>query len=239
MDSDIVGTSAGGAPSGPAPPGPSRTIPVNYETLSISEIKDLLKGLSIQHADCVERSDLLARLKQFVDRMGHGPHSAAGAGQQQGRGSGTTPVPPAAGAAASGGGAQWDAARYQKMTSGAAGGGEPATRIKVISVGPSNSGKSCLIKRFCEGRFVPRYISTIGVDYGVKAISRRRYSSTSHQRKRSGGQQMFAHEDIIHSTSTLLGSLTLTGLYRSCRLFRVFVSAVSVSWSSDGAMYTR
>lgn len=31
-------------------------------------------------------------------------------------------------------------------------------------------GKSCLIKRYCEGRFVKRYISTIGVDYGVKKL---------------------------------------------------------------------
>ena len=32
-------------------------------------------------------------------------------------------------------------------------------------------GKSCLIKRYCEGRFVKRYISTIGVDYGVKKLT--------------------------------------------------------------------
>jgi DnaJ homolog subfamily C member 27 len=28
-----------------------------------------------------------------------------------------------------------------------------------------------LIKRYCEGRFVKRYISTIGVDYGVKKVN--------------------------------------------------------------------
>eukprot|EP00397_Hematodinium_sp_SG-2012_P039687 GEMP01043366.1.p1 GENE.GEMP01043366.1~~GEMP01043366.1.p1 ORF type:complete len:379 (+),score=76.66 GEMP01043366.1:103-1239(+) len=43
-------------------------------------------------------------------------------------------------------------------------------RIKVITVGAANVGKSCLIKRYCEGRFVSRYITTIGVDYGVKAV---------------------------------------------------------------------
>lgn len=37
-----------------------------------------------------------------------------------------------------------------------------------MSLGPAGSGKSCLVKRFCEGRFVSKYISTIGVDYGVK-----------------------------------------------------------------------
>ena len=28
-----------------------------------------------------------------------------------------------------------------------------------------------MIKRYCEGRFVKRYISTIGVDYGVKKLT--------------------------------------------------------------------
>jgi DnaJ family protein C protein 27 len=37
-----------------------------------------------------------------------------------------------------------------------------------MSIGDAESGKSCLIKRYCEGRFIQRYITTIGVDYGVK-----------------------------------------------------------------------
>ncbi|KAJ3406651.1 hypothetical protein HDU80_010762 [Chytriomyces hyalinus] len=37
-------------------------------------------------------------------------------------------------------------------------------------MGEPYTGKSCLIKRYCEGRFVPEYISTIGIDYGVKTI---------------------------------------------------------------------
>ena len=45
------------------------------------------------------------------------------------------------------------------------------TRIKVISVGSGGSGKSCLIKRYCEERFVSKYIATIGVDYGVKPVN--------------------------------------------------------------------
>lgn len=43
--------------------------------------------------------------------------------------------------------------------------------MKITSVGNSEVGKSCLIKRYCEGRFVKRYISTIGVDYGVKKLT--------------------------------------------------------------------
>ncbi|EAN85617.1 putative ras-related GTP-binding protein [Trypanosoma cruzi] len=46
-------------------------------------------------------------------------------------------------------------------------------RIKIISIGSSGVGKSCVIKRYCEGRFVSKYIPTIGIDYGVKRVSLR------------------------------------------------------------------
>lgn len=42
--------------------------------------------------------------------------------------------------------------------------------IKLISVGDVEVGKSCLIKRYCEGSFVSDYITTIGIDYGVKKV---------------------------------------------------------------------
>ncbi|KAK2963336.1 putative GTP-binding protein yptV2 [Blattamonas nauphoetae] len=44
-------------------------------------------------------------------------------------------------------------------------------RIKIISLGDKGVGKSCLIKRFCEKKFVSKYIATIGIDYGMKPIS--------------------------------------------------------------------
>ncbi|KPI88425.1 ras family protein-like protein [Leptomonas seymouri] len=50
----------------------------------------------------------------------------------------------------------------------------PATldfpRIKLLAVGDVGVGKSCMIKRYCEGRFVTKYIPTIGIDFGVKKI---------------------------------------------------------------------
>ena len=42
--------------------------------------------------------------------------------------------------------------------------------IKLISIGDVEVGKSCLIKRYCEGSFVSDYITTIGIDYGVKKV---------------------------------------------------------------------
>ncbi|KAL1523035.1 hypothetical protein AB1Y20_017997 [Prymnesium parvum] len=43
-------------------------------------------------------------------------------------------------------------------------------RIKVISMGEPNVGKSCLIKRYCEEKFVTKHVVTIGIDFGVKPV---------------------------------------------------------------------
>ncbi|XP_077637947.1 dnaJ homolog subfamily C member 27 [Lonchura striata] len=45
-----------------------------------------------------------------------------------------------------------------------------ALRVKVISMGNAEVGKSCIIKRYCEKRFVPKYLATIGIDYGVTKV---------------------------------------------------------------------
>ncbi|KAK2166308.1 hypothetical protein LSH36_40g16078 [Paralvinella palmiformis] len=44
-------------------------------------------------------------------------------------------------------------------------------RIKIISMGNSEVGKSCIIKRYCEKRFVHKYLATIGIDYGVTKVT--------------------------------------------------------------------
>ncbi|XP_027568977.1 dnaJ homolog subfamily C member 27 [Pipra filicauda] len=43
-------------------------------------------------------------------------------------------------------------------------------RVKVISMGNAEVGKSCIIKRYCEKRFVSKYLATIGIDYGVTKV---------------------------------------------------------------------
>ena len=43
-------------------------------------------------------------------------------------------------------------------------------RLKITSLGDAETGKSCLMKRFSENRFFPKYIPTIGIDYGVKDV---------------------------------------------------------------------
>ena len=47
----------------------------------------------------------------------------------------------------------------------------PAQRIKILIAGDQGCGKSCLIRRYCEGAFEPRYIPTVGVDYGARALA--------------------------------------------------------------------
>jgi len=59
-----------------------------------------------------------------------------------------------------------------------------APRIKILAVGDAGVGKSCLIKRYCEGRFVDKYIPTIGIDYGVKRVA---VSSIAASRSATGG----------------------------------------------------
>ena len=44
-------------------------------------------------------------------------------------------------------------------------------RIKIISMGDAEVGKSCIIKRYCEKRFVSKYMQTIGIDYGVTKVN--------------------------------------------------------------------
>jgi GTPase SAR1 family protein len=44
-------------------------------------------------------------------------------------------------------------------------------RVKVLSLGDAGVGKSCMIKRYCEGRFLEEYVATIGIDFGVKSFT--------------------------------------------------------------------
>jgi len=52
-------------------------------------------------------------------------------------------------------------------------------RVKLISLGDAGAGKSAIIKRHCEHRFVSRYVMTIGIDYGVIKIANKNPSEKS------------------------------------------------------------
>jgi len=42
--------------------------------------------------------------------------------------------------------------------------------VKVVLLGDSGTGKSCLLKQLCENKFDDGHVSTIGVDFGVRTI---------------------------------------------------------------------
>ncbi len=42
--------------------------------------------------------------------------------------------------------------------------------IKILMIGDSNVGKSCLLLRYCDNHFSPTFITTIGIDFKIKNI---------------------------------------------------------------------
>eukprot|EP00124_Ichthyophonus_hoferi_P002977 Ihof_evm1s231 gene=Ihof_evmTU1s231 len=43
--------------------------------------------------------------------------------------------------------------------------------IKLLLIGDSGVGKSCLLMRFCEDTFTPSFITTIGIDFKVRTVT--------------------------------------------------------------------
>jgi len=169
----------------PRPPGAGAVeIPSDPSALSIKELKELLTALGMDHESCLEKSDLLALLqsrrarrastgsfetspREASSNMGaqaqqpqqekqHSNFSDASSRFSDGERPRAPPSqpPPAA-----------SQTRFEPK----------ALRIKVLSLGAGGVGKSCLIKRYCEGRFVQKYITTIGIDYGVKPVKMQGY----------------------------------------------------------------
>jgi Ras-related protein Rab-8A len=51
-------------------------------------------------------------------------------------------------------------------------GGKPAaTNIKLLTIGDSAVGKTCLISQFSKDSFNPNFITTIGIDYKIKEVT--------------------------------------------------------------------
>lgn len=46
-----------------------------------------------------------------------------------------------------------------------------AATYKILVLGDSNVGKTCIVHRFCDERFYDTYISTIGIDFKQKIIN--------------------------------------------------------------------
>lgn len=149
-------TSQSGSSSSSRPPRPPAgpvEIPPDPSSLPVKELKELLTALGVNFDGCTEKAELLDLLQnRKSSKSGSSeatPGSDANSVPRQ-RGNFTDTKPPT------------DATKAQAK------GAPRKVRVKVMSVGSAGTGKSCLIKHFCEGRFVNKYITTIGVDYGVK-----------------------------------------------------------------------
>lgn len=42
--------------------------------------------------------------------------------------------------------------------------------IKLLLIGDSGVGKSCLLLRFCDDQWTPSFITTIGIDFKIRTI---------------------------------------------------------------------
>ena len=116
--------------------------------------------------DCFEKSDLISRIEEYKEQK-----AAKKASQKPT--AGAADRPPRGGAQAQSSNTRPGPTPDMGTPSGDFTYMPTANQVcfKITSVGNSEVGKSCLIKRYCEGRFVKRYISTIGVDYGVKKLT--------------------------------------------------------------------
>ena len=122
-------------------------IPQNLGALSVKELNQILDALGARHEDCFEKNDLIARIEE---------HRESKRGQKKEEQKAPTAT-------------RKDSNKENRQSTM----GMPVPEqicLKIISVGNSETGKSCLIKRYCEEKFVERYIQTIGIDYGVKKL---------------------------------------------------------------------
>ena len=122
--------------------------------MTAKELKNILDAIGVKSDDCFEKADLIKRIEEYKEtKKGNSKRPQSGVRPQQSSQAapGSTYVP--------------SGKNFTYMPE------NKAVCFKITSVGNSEVGKSCLIKRYCEGRFVKRYISTIGVDYGVKKLT--------------------------------------------------------------------
>jgi DnaJ homolog subfamily C member 27 len=139
-------------------------IPKDLAGLSVKELKNIMDAIGVSKDDCFEKADLIRRIEEYKEqkKQSKRPQSGARPGSK-GAGARSGYAPSSAGdtgTAFTPSGKDFSCMPEAK-----------AVCFKITSVGNSEVGKSCLIKRYCEGRFVKRYISTIGVDYGVKKLT--------------------------------------------------------------------
>ena len=138
-------------------------LPSNPSNLTVSELISLLSSLGINSDDCFEKRDYIDKINEYK-RSKSGPSEVKSPKASTAYRSNTRTEP-----------------IHHELPN-------KLPAVKVISVGAQEVGKSCIIKRYCEGRFVKKYIPTIGVDYGVKVVDTKHGSIAVHFFDLSGNE---------------------------------------------------
>ena len=47
---------------------------------------------------------------------------------------------------------------------------EPKHTFKILTLGESGVGKTCILRRFVENKFIKNHLATIGIDFRTKTI---------------------------------------------------------------------
>ena len=48
---------------------------------------------------------------------------------------------------------------------------EPSVTFKILTIGESGVGKTCILRRFVENKFLKNHLATIGIDFKTKTIN--------------------------------------------------------------------
>lgn len=63
--------------------------------------------------------------------------------------------------------------------------------VKLIIIGDSNVGKSCILQRFCDDEFTPSFIATVGMDHRSKVVTLPSGKQTKLQIWDTAGQEQY------------------------------------------------
>ncbi|XP_075886248.1 EF-hand calcium-binding domain-containing protein 4B isoform X2 [Nelusetta ayraudi] len=102
----------------------------------------------------------------------------------------------------------------------------PDRLFKVVLVGNSSVGKTSLLRSFCEGRFHPSTIATVGIDYSVKTltldnaqVAMQLWDTAGQERFRSITKQFFRKADGV----VLLYDVTVAESFKAVKPWLVNV----------------